>query len=207
MRSISELQIEQPVVSIFASGNSIHDLSKEELEFIRSRSFTVTLNYAPIRLDSHLNVWSDKLVTEWMETHYQNRPKDRLFLVRDTAFAGYTSTLKPEVDYWFSLRADQLKGNYTIVWLLQLMERFFSKHRFLVFGLDFYTENTDQAKWYDQFTDHDREGRNRQSIERKLNRCISQLDHFVSNKTLFFNCNPKSRYPSFQMANWKEVLG
>lgn len=205
-RTITDLHIDQPIISIFASGNSIHTLSPKDLAVIRSNSFLITMNYAPINIESHLNVWSDRIVSDWMENHYSKKDKDRLFLVREKAFSNEDSLMKANVDYWFNERREQLLGNYTVVWLLQLIERHFSNHRILVFGLDFYADDHQQAKWYDKFTDYDRNKRNRNSVDRKLNRCIAQLNQYIKRKPLFLNCNPESRYKGFKMVDWREVL-
>ena len=118
--SFAQCRIEQDTIALFGSGNSVSDLGEEERAHLLKKCFVVTVNYAPVRLASHLNIWSDGRVSEFMAARYGDRPKDRLWLARvserDRDVAG-------QVDFWFSPRTESLRGSKTVVWALQLMLR------------------------------------------------------------------------------------
>lgn len=191
---------------MFCSGNSVNEMANEEFEAIKASSFLITMNYAPIKIIGHMNMWSDKKVTAFLETHYRAHSKQGLFFARDKAMRSNKSPIYPMVDYWFNERQEKLKGNYTVVWLLQLLENYFPHKKVLIFGMDMKVESSRQAKWYDDHTDYDYRKRGRVNSERKLNICAGQLDRYVKNKAQFINCNLESNYQGFEKRDWKEVV-
>lgn len=203
MKLLKELKIKQSFIALFGSGNSIHDLSAEDFELIKSQAFVWTMNYAPLRLQGHLNMWSDKRVADFMDKHYASNPKECLFLARKNRFGN---SLKEQIDYCFSRRDDQLKGNFTLVWALQLIQKYFPEKTILLFGVDMYTENSQQAKWYDQYTNYDQKSRGRNyNIDHKLAQCNKQIRQYCKQDKVF-NCNLKSRLDYFEKKNWKNLL-
>ncbi|MEM9023251.1 MAG: hypothetical protein AAGB22_05900 [Bacteroidota bacterium] len=205
-RHFRELYISQPYIAVFASGHSVEQLSERDIARIRERSFMITMNYAPVKLRGHLNKWSDFGVTTWINERYQNRPKDHLFLARERALRRGNTELVPKVDYWFNERKERLGGHLTLVWLLQLLERHFADKTVLLFGLDLQYYSADRAKWYDDYTDHDKHYRKRLDWEFTHRQCAHQMDQFVKRPGQFRNCNPDSAYHRFAKVNWKEVL-
>lgn len=200
---VSELQISQPFIAIFGSGNSVHDISEEAFNSIKAHSFTISLNYAPIRLNAHLNMWSDRKVSDFLELHYTYNRKDCLFLAQENRTSP---AFKPQIDYWFSCREENLQGNYTIVWALQLVKKYFPDKKILLFGLDLYVGEKGDLKWYDRYTDFDlrKRGTNYRGTD-KLNQCAEQLIHFVPKKNVF-NCNLNSKLDHFEKKQWKELF-
>ena len=201
--TLSQCRIEQDTIALFGSGNSIFDLAEEERAHLLKKCFAVTLNYAPVRLASHLNMWSDRRVSDFLATHYRDRPKDRLFLAQATERAH---AIAGQVDFWFDRRSERLPGNYTIVWALHLLQPYFPEKRILLFGLDFYIESATEAKWYDRFTDYDRKRRGQNyRVQIKLDQCAQQLEQFCRRENVY-NCNPRSRLNFFEKREWQELL-
>ena len=205
-KHISELEIPNQYISVFGSGNSINDLTEREIEEIKSYSFLITMNYAPIKVKAHLNMWSDKRVTDWMNQHYQDREKDMLFLARDRAFRRDNGPVQGMVDFWFNENRDRLQGRYTMVWLMQLLEKHFPDKRVMVFGLDMKTISNTRAKWYDDHMDYDRQKRGRSIMDSKLRQCADQINRHVKNKDMFINCTPESGYDGFQRIPWRKAV-
>ncbi len=176
----------------------------EDFAQIKAQAFVVTLNYAPIRLRGHLNLWSDRRVSQFLEQYYASRPKDCLFLVQENRTSR---AFRPKVDFWFDRKKENLQGNYTIVWALQLLRKYFPEKKILLFGVDLYASDTEQAKWYDRFTDYDRKKRGTQyQLHQKLNQCGEQIALYVPPQNIY-NCNPRSHLQHFEKKNWREVLG
>ena len=203
MLTLSHLHIAHPFIALFGSGNSIHHITDEDFERIKAHAFVITLNYAPLRLKGHLNMWSDRQVSEFFENHYASQPKDCLFLAQEGRVG---EKLKGKVDYWFNRQKENLHGNYTIVWALQLLKKYFPDKKILLFGVDLYADGNNQAKWYDQFTDYDksRRGVNYQA-EQKLQQCGSEIAQFVRKENVY-NCNPDSRLQHFEKKDWRDLF-
>jgi len=208
MKPLTCLKIDQKFISIFASGNSINDLTEEDISFIKEKSFLITVNYAPQKIIGHMNIHSDKIVSNFLSDLYRSKKKDTLLLSRMKAFTNNKDNfLKDSIDYWFDEKSENLKGNYTLVWLLQLMEKHFSDKKILVFGLDLMPQG-DIAKWYDQHTDFDKNKRGpKYPVQRKLDQCSQQIDKFLNKKEIFINCSPITRYENFEKnTNYREIL-
>ena len=135
MTDLSQLKIDLPYIALFGSGNSILDIPDEEFEAIKAHTFVITLNYAPVRLKGHLNIWSDRKVSDYLENYYSKQPKDCQFLARK----GRTSNeFKKKIDYWFDPKDEKLNGHFTIIWALQLLRKYFPEKKILLFGVDMY---------------------------------------------------------------------
>lgn len=202
MQPFRHLPITQDFVAVFASGPSVNSMSVQELSYIRSRCFTITLNYAPVRLESDLNIWSDRRVGHYLAERYSGSDKDRLFVTQKS----HTREFDSLADYYFDRRADGLAGNFTLVWLLQLLRQHFNDKQILLFGADFHLPPSQPLKWYDAFTDHDRAYRGAAfDPERKLDQCAVQLQsHCASARVI--NCTPGSALSVFEQRDWRDVL-
>jgi len=206
-RGMDALAIKQPYIAIFGSGNSLLSLDQKTLNLIDERCFVITMNYGPLHFKSDLNVWSDPYVTAFLDKHYKQKKKDRLFLTR----LGHKLFGKEEilntVDFWFDPHTEQLQGNITIVWLLQLLLRHYPNKTLLLFGIDLYTESASQAKWYDAFTSEDKVKRGSQfSPQHKLDDCANQLAHYIGKSDKVLNCNLKSRLELFEKRHLHTIL-
>ncbi len=202
-----DMPIKESVISVFGSGNSINNMPSSEVEQIKQHSFMITMNYAPIKLVGHVNMWSDKKVSTWLNDFYAKRDKNNIFLARERAFRNSNLPLYGKVDYWFDEKREKLGGNYTIVWLLQLLEKYFPQKKVLVFGLDMQVIDNKRSKWYDDHTDYDRAKRGNVRIERKLNLCANQMDRYLRNKEMFINCTKDSMYEGFTKSTWQTIIG
>ncbi len=205
---LNNLAVKQDFIAIFASGNSLLRLTDAEFHFIKEKAFVITTNYGPLHFTGHMNCWSDKSVSRFLESYYQDHEKNCLFLCRNTAFNA-DSELKQQVDYWFNSKAEKLEGNFTAGWLLQLAAKYFRDKTILLFGWDFYIEEgTETYKWYDQFTDYDRNkrGRSGRKINRKLKAFKDQVEQFTLNHPRIINCNPDSLLERFPKKDWRTIL-
>lgn len=208
MNYLSKLTINQEVISLFGSGNSLLEMPEKELAYIRERSFVITINYGPIHFQSDMNMWSDVHVSQFLDDHYRTNKKDRLFLARTNGVGRKPIDIKSKVDFWFDPRREKLRGNYTVVWALQLMKKYYPKKTVLLFGIDMYAESNEKAKWYDQYTNYDYQKRGKRfQITRKLNACAEQLKKFVGQSDQVFNCNPKSQLNLYQKVDYRKILG
>ncbi len=204
METLSSLNISHPYIALIGSGRSVLDLSDEDVELLRRHAFVVTLNYAPIRLQGHLNIWSDRKVSDFLEQHFASRSKNCLLSAQEGRVG---EKLKGKIDFWFSRKKDNLKGNFTLVWALQLLRRHFPDKPILLFGVDMYADNPEVAKWYDKFTDYDRHKRGkRYNTALKLEDCGRQIKQYIP-RIGIFNCNLRSRLEHFPKRDWREVLG
>lgn len=203
MKRLDALDIKQPYIALFGSGNSVNALSPQEFDFIKSKAFVITINYAPIRLNGHLNMWSDRKVSDFLNQHYKTNEKNCMFLAQEHRVVG---DLKDKVDFYFNRRVEELQGNYTIVWALQLIQRYFPDKTVLLFGVDMYAPDNNRGKWYDRFTDFDFKKRGqRYNVQSKLNQCGQQLNTYVKPDKVI-NCNPKSHLDAFEKRPWQTVF-
>lgn len=203
MGSLSKLNITQPYIALFGSGNSVKELSAESFAFIKSQAFVITLNYAPIHLKGHMNMWSDLRVSQFLEDYYKDRPKDLLF---SAPGSRVRRNYRDQIDYLYSPNGERLKGNYTIVWVLQLLKKYFPEKIILLFGVDMYNEDAKDQKWYDHYTDFDKQKRGtRYNLANKLNQCARQIKRYCASKNII-NCNPKSRLLVYEKRAWQSIF-
>ena len=204
---MKELQINQNFISIFASGNSLLDISLEEFQLFKKKSFVITTNFGPLRFNGDMNCWSDKATSIFLDEHYKTHQKDCLFLSREAAFSPGLQ-IRQQVDFWFDNRKENLAGNYTAGWLLQLIRKNFPNKTILLFGWDFYVKDTPNDKWYDAYTDYDRQKRGKSFNQpQKLLSFMQQLKGFNINIENIYNCNLNSGLDLYPKKHWVEVLG
>jgi len=209
MSAIEDLKIEKDYISIIASGNSVSKITDLELQDIHSKSFVIGINYAPSRFYGKnvldLLIFSDKKVSDWLHTFYADKEKDVLFLCRPNGVNPGNRSIKSRVDYWFNEK-NKYPGNYTIVWLLQMIQQIFPKKKILLFGLDMTFKETNQSKWYDGFTSFDRDKRGRNyPTQKKLDQCGTQISQHVKKENIY-NCNLNSGFNHFEKKDYKEIL-
>lgn len=202
MQHIRTLDIKQDYIALFGSGPSVDAMDPAELDHIWSRCFTISLNYAPVALQSHLNMWSDRRVGDFLLEHYRHRSKDRLLLTQK----AHARSLEGLVDYEFDRRADGLSGNFTLVWALQLIERYWPDKTVLLFGADLRADDPVILKWYDAHTDHDARHRGRGfDAARRLDQCKAQLAAHCRSPRII-NCTPASALDLYDRKDWRDVL-
>jgi hypothetical protein len=189
------LNITKPIISIFASGLSINSLSLQQIEDIHNNSYTFFLNYAPCKFDDrHIDclMWSDKCVTKWLDEYYKEKPKYTL-LTRQTAFHPTIKyNIKDWINHWFYLPEERLKGRYTLVWLLQLLQLYYPNIPIYLYGHDC----NGNGKWYDEYiqTDIIKRGNNFNIIKKTIE-CDVEIKKYVSIQTIkqIKNCNLNSK--------------
>jgi 2-polyprenyl-3-methyl-5-hydroxy-6-metoxy-1,4-benzoquinol methylase len=203
MKTLSRLTIPHPFIALFGSGSSVHDISESDLACIKAHAFTITLNYAPIHLNGHLNMWSDRKVSDFLENHYSQAPKECLLLAQEGRVNG---KLNEKVDFWFNRSKENLKGNYTLVWALQLLKRYFPNKPILLFGVDMYCTHEKEAKWYDRYIDYDRKRKGQHvRLTHTLRQCALQLQQHIP-KTGVYNCNLSSQLDHFEKKDWRSLF-
>jgi len=205
MKKLPELKINKPLITIFASGNSILNLTDEDFSLIRNKSFTIGLNYSVLKYHTDMIMWSDKKPSDFLQSYFSNNLKTQYLLSREKAFSQEKHKVLIElVDFWFDERKDNLIGNYTIVWLIQLLKKTFPHMPIAIFGLDMIAPSNDQAKWYDKFTTIDKDHRgSKYPVWDKLKQCAEQMDR-IENKDRIWNCNPQSLYKGFTfLTDWR----
>jgi hypothetical protein len=212
------LKIEQKYVSLFASGLSINELSQEDFKQIKDKSYMIGTNYFLLYYTPHLLFFSDPKTLDFNTEIISKNGKQCLILTHKDAFElDMHSPFKMKVDYWFNRHHYKLYSNYTAIWALQLLKRFFPDKEILLFGFDFYVPETAygkdkilRVKCYDYKTDYDLKDRDTDRALRNLERFEKDLIDLKDNDESFinnvWNCNLKSRTLVFKRKDWREIL-
>jgi hypothetical protein len=205
--NFNKLKIDQPYISIFASGPSINALTLEDFSYIKEKTYMVGTNYFILKYLPHMAFWSDYKVTDFMTDYYRNKEKDCILCSREEGFSVAQVGFKVKVDYWFDKKYYNLYGNFTSFSAMQLFQRFFPDKPILLFGMDFQF-NPGILKFYDTLTDHDSKDRNDNKYPSSISRLLENLNHFYTNKdtSKIYNCYLDSALNLFQKKNYKEVL-
>lgn len=209
---ISQLKIEKPIISVFASGLSVLQLSNTELEQIHNKSYTIFINYALTYFDpKYIDAlfFSDKKVSIWLSENIikQNKPITYKLISRNEAFThNKPYDIFQAIDYFFELKKDKIYGNYSLPWLLQLIQKYFPKKEIMIFGLDMKAESNETAKYYDCYTGYDYLNRGQKyDIGKKLDQCAEQLKIYIKQHEHIYNCNLDSGFNYFKKKDWKSI--
>jgi hypothetical protein len=202
---LNALTIDKQFISVFASGDSILKIPKEEIWKMKEKSFTIFLNYAPSNFtekEMDLLMFSDKIVANFLEEKLTTKPTYKLYS-RPQAFVDKKpAKIYGWLDYMFDNNADSIFGNYTLTWLLQYLNAYFPNKTILVHGLDL----VGLGKWYDNYTDADKKKRGLHYNQlAKLRECAEQINKFVLKENIF-NCNLESKYDGLIKKEWKEII-
>ena len=210
------LNVNKNIISLFASGTSVLDLSDSDLGLLKEKTYVIGTNFCFYKFIPHLLVWGDKRVSNQIWEHHKETGPICEYASREQAFnKRVKSPLQPLVKYWINPDHYKLKGNYTIFWLLQLLRRYFPNKKILLFGLDFYApEGSENVKWIDSICDVDKKQRNTKSyIKPKgvLNNFHNQLCSWATSSPNtsknIINCNPKSKFEYFEkIVDWKTLI-
>lgn len=206
--------IKQKNISVYASGNSILSYTNDDFNLINKNSFSIGINYCVPKLPVNLIFYSDKIVTDYLAVYFAQEKKSEIIVTRQAAFNPNISNhtdFKQKIDYWFDKNGDKLDGNYTIVWLLKMLTEYLPEDKkIFIHGLDMKIDpkDSENVKWYDKFTKHDKLHRGRSFLaQQKLDECKVQLDQFILKKEMIINCNPDSGYNGFKKdAEWKTTI-
>lgn len=236
MESLRNLKIPKDYISLVASGLSVLDLTQEDAEIISNNSYVITTNY-PLSLHlpgfiPDMHVWGDPKPGRFLSDNL-SLVDGACLVTRDQALTSEFdgSELKSKISYHFNNKHERLLGNCTLMWVLDLLKQTHPTCVFLLFGVDgFIPDNAPIidgrvcAKWYDVYTSHDHEHRNRQgkTIIRNIDRTLTNIDSFVDyfekvhrNREQnypadyyhnVFNCSPISRVRYIPRKNHKEIL-
>lgn len=201
------LHIEQPYISIFASGNSLHEITSEDFSIIKKNSYVVTTNYSIIKLKGHMHVWSDKEPSVWLDNYFKKNPKEVFLMSRPQAFKKQfpCEDLKKLVDFWFN--SGTLSSCFTAWWTLQLLKENYPEKTILLFGWDFYIDDKENQKYYDKFVDNDKNIRRRKApYINKLLVFKKDTEKYLSRYQNIYNCNLKSQLTTVPKKNWREFI-
>jgi hypothetical protein len=216
-QNIERLSIPHDVITIIASGDSADKLTEQQFEYLKEKTFVITMNYAPVKFIGHANIWSDTKVTEFLRDIYSRKEKDHVFISRREAFrpGDEWKDFHAKVDYWFS--TEKLKCHYTLSWLFQLLQLYFPKKYVAVFGLDLkpIDDMNDIKKFYDRYTLHDANRRGKgfplqkklDAFQSELIRLIEQEDSFRRWTNNVMNINPDSNCILFKKISWDALVG
>lgn len=219
MKELSEWKIGKPAISVFCSGHSLENLTEDDVKLIKEKTFLITMNYAPLKYTGDMLVWTDKDVSQWLNDDiygYRKREKDQLFLTKGSALHDRdVPYIKEKIDFLFD--PAKFEGRFTVVWLFQILQRYFPDKKVYIFGMDMNVNGISQKdqrgmhfenyKWYDLYTRLDRRKNHGYKADRMLGLCRVQLEKFINNKGQFINCNPLSAYGGFaKIDNWKEIF-
>ena len=196
-------EIDKPVISVFASGDSILEMPYEEIQEIKNHTYSISLNYGFQYIKPDMNIHSDIRVTEYIGKFFQTDIKTFKILSREEAFNRTVDQYKPLVDYWFKTH-EFTRGNYTIIWLLGLLRHHFPNTKVLLFGVDFYISKN--LKYYDTYTNYDKLKR---GVGYKAQVKLDQCKVFMTKHTLsdnFINCNLKSGLDIYKKDNWRNYV-
>jgi SAM-dependent methyltransferase len=135
MRDFSKVEIDKPAISIFGSGDSIHDLRADDIGIIKGETYTIFTNLIDI-FTPHMRVWVDSPVTRY----FDNNPPDIETLVcAKNAFekGKRYNDIHKKVHYQFD-RSDKMfdDGSFTFYYIFQLIKHYFPDKPVLLFGMD-----------------------------------------------------------------------
>lgn len=204
------IQIHKDIVSIFASGHSVLNLSEADLAAIHDKSFTIFINYALCKFkQKHIDClfWNDRKVSNWMYSDMKaDTNKKCLWLAREEAFTRKEPiNIYNKVDFLWERKKENLKGNYSIVWILQLIKKYYPNKKILIFGLDGVQVQKDNAKWYDKITKFDLQKRGHShDPNKKIKESYKQIETHINNNNIY-NCNLESKFKYFELKNWKDI--
>ncbi len=127
-------------------------------------------------------------------------------MTREKAFVKQQpEEIYKKVDYWFDESGDILRGNYTLLFILEICQKHFKKP-ILLFGVDMTSSSPKEAKWYDRYDKYDLETRGiNYPVDKKLMQCTRQITKFV-NKENIWNCNMRSKLDYFDKKEWRDIL-
>lgn len=197
MLDISELEIKKDII-VIASGESVLNYPKNYFNQFLDTHFIITLNYGWELIKSHANICLDYRVTDWLKM--KQIPDELILIASDTAFRPNekNNTFKNRINYTFKKKS--FNGNFTLVILLELIQKYFNNLKTDIYGLDLYGD----GKFYDKENEYDKRIRTCNyktnfDSERLLKNCGLQLNQFIKNKKIFINRNPQSNYKGFTM--------
>ena len=209
-------------ISIFASGLSILDLTKEDLNYIQDKSIIVNTNF-PLTLhiadfSPDILIWCDYLTTKFNHLWYSKSKKESIFISRREAFTLEMTKwdLHKKVDIWFNDKQLNLMGKLTFLWAIQLFKKWYSDFTFLLFGLDGYIPKilNDQGKeclkWYDKYILEDIKQRDNNKYKKDLDIYVDWVYNFFNenemNRKRVYNCNMNSKVSYLPKVDYRDIL-
>jgi len=218
--NFADLKIDMPVVSIFASGLSIQDLSQQDLDYLKANTYVIGTNAFHLKMTPRLLVWSDPNMSNFINKWMMKEGKRCLYATRETAFdkGAKMPDIYHNIDYWFDSSYYNLLGNFTFFFILQLVKKFNPQvKKILCFGLDWYLPNPPQFKndrlithWYDLYTDVFLMQREQTWVNSLASFNNSIAEKSMTDKTYFdnvINCNPQSAIMGLpRVQNYREAV-
>lgn len=126
-----DIKIDRPVVSIFANGESVKDISYTGLRMIRSKSFTIGINDFH-HINVHARFWYDLGMTLWFLNH-KDYLDHHVLITRKKAIDD-TKFRRPY--YVFDETKDGIQENWSASIIIQLILKYFPGKKILLFGYD-----------------------------------------------------------------------
>ena len=199
MKHFKECPIEKDVV-ILASGESLKEVPKEDLQAIADKYFVIALNFVDV-IQPHMRIWSDTNVTDWLD----ERDKDCIYVSRKKAFhPPNTHDLLESVDYWFDDIEEGYDNNYkwTLYWLLELLRTYHSDKNIFIFGMD--CKNNLRHRYVNGSLTVAPSVMNNSKKMPEAFRARKNNDRMFFAKV--YNLNPESNVRCLKFKNYKELL-
>lgn len=204
-KSFEQLVIDQEYISIFGSGPSLLEMSPDDLNFLYENTFIFGINFAHLRFKTHALIWADRNVTKEVEEYYAIHEKDRLFIASHVSFAKDTKWNADNVDYQYKT-GGKIKGGFTGIWLMQLLQEIAPCRPILLFGFDQKVkENCHKWHWnYRKMNDH--MAREKTKLQGKFAMFQDQCQKFIGKQPYIHNCTPGSKLETFQKSDFRDVI-
>jgi len=200
---IDGISFDEPCVAVFGSGPSILDMTLEEMQEVKSKCFVVMMNYATARFgqdEMDMLAFHDAKVASWLAQG--NLKPGVLLWASKAAFPfGQPAEVMDMVNCWFR----SSKGNFALTNIIHDLRIMKPEKKVLLFGVDFKVGPGDELKWYDRYTNADKEGRGVGAYEA---RCFMAQDRelkLVDAGGMVWNCTPGSALDVFPKEDWRKV--
>ena len=203
---IKDLPIGDKIISIFASGESIRDLTDSDLDRLNRETFSIGINLFDLFVPT-VRVWCDESLTRYWQEHYKNQGLDCLLLTREQAFHPQKDyPIRDKVEYWFDHRKESLRdGNWTFWYIIQLLKRYFPKNKILLFGVDCWSNRSvkidEDLHTYVVYTNDQ---------QKHVDKLIKAFEAMKNDHPWWFenlyNCNLNSNLKCVELIKYEEVL-
>ena len=235
---VEKLNIKEPIISIIASGNSINQLSDSDIDYICSNTYSIGFNYSPCRfkklsqvfyIDTRVKRYLDSIKGDLIKSGTRVTTEKNKRLVDVYYGTGKGKNICADKDDKRGKPREIFiqRYNLSITTLLRMLETYYPKKKFLIFGLDLCVGEDNVLKWYDKYIESDivdRVGqlpkndllssglRRHSHPETGYQNTAKELDQIVrggcgpTKGNLFFNANPDSKYERFKKVDWKQFI-
>lgn len=208
MNHFKDLKIDKDI-SVWASGESKDKIPKDDIDYIKSKTFTIGINlFRLFTPDAYY--WMDRKVSEYFDDKYTAREKDAILVTRPNAFAKNKKLeLQWKIDYFFDEKEENKKeywrdGNFTLWMLLMMLRHYFHGKKVYLFGVD--CENS-KTTTYEDGKIVTRETKAQEGHIKSIQRCF-ETEKNVNPPFFYslFNCNPDSKVKTIKFFDYRNII-